>query len=191
MGFYRTIFAISLAALILPATAGADYTYSRTPAGVNITSPITIDLSWTDFANDFGIATDSYYILYLDGYGETGGVGGECREYSDIGDIEEVFNLPIGGNYTNVSIITYPNSCLFNENQPPHDFEYGEPAFAITSGRLITPLVVGGIASTTDMTASVGILFSDLWEYICVICGIPLAFFVMSRVRNLFIFTKK
>jgi len=191
MGFYRAIFTISLAALlVLPATAGAAYTYSRTPAGVNIQSPVSVNLSWTNFAADFGIATDSYYTIYVEGSVEY--EQGDCRPYTTSGDITEVFNLPTGGEYTNVSMITYPAAdCSGNENQPPLDFEYDEPAFLISSGRILSPIVIGGYGSTTDMMASVGILFSDLWEYICVIVGIPLAFYVMTRVRNLFIFTRK
>jgi hypothetical protein len=37
-------------------------------------------------------------------------------------------------------------------------------------------------ASTTDVLASVGTLFTDLWVLIAVAVGIPLAFYIIKRV---------
>jgi hypothetical protein len=42
------------------------------------------------------------------------------------------------------------------------------------------------MASTSDITANVGTLFSDLWVIIATACGIPLGFFVIRRVIGLF-----
>jgi hypothetical protein len=42
------------------------------------------------------------------------------------------------------------------------------------------------MASTSDMLASVGTLFTDLWVIIATACGIPLGFFVIKRVIGLF-----
>jgi len=37
-------------------------------------------------------------------------------------------------------------------------------------------------ASSTDMLANVGVLFTDLWVVIALAVGIPLAFYVIKRV---------
>jgi len=41
------------------------------------------------------------------------------------------------------------------------------------------------VGTTTDLTASVGELFSDLWPVIAIAVGIPLAFYVIKRVIGL------
>jgi len=42
-----------------------------------------------------------------------------------------------------------------------------------------------GTGSSTDLTAYVGYLFSDLWVLLAVACGIPLAFYVIKRAIGL------
>jgi hypothetical protein len=37
-------------------------------------------------------------------------------------------------------------------------------------------------ASSTDLLANVGVLFSDLWVIIALAIGVPLAFYVIKRV---------
>lgn len=41
------------------------------------------------------------------------------------------------------------------------------------------------VGSTTDLTASVGELATDLWPVIAIAIGIPLAFYVIKRLIGL------
>jgi hypothetical protein len=41
------------------------------------------------------------------------------------------------------------------------------------------------MGSTTDMLAYVGNLFSDIWVFIAIIIGIPLAFYIIGRIIGL------
>ena len=43
-------------------------------------------------------------------------------------------------------------------------------------------LVTLPTASSTDLLANVGVLFSDLWVIIALAIGIPLAFYIIKRV---------
>lgn len=88
----------------------------------------------------------------------------------------------IGKIYLNADSITYTGitdihiaGAYFEEPPPP-------PLQVIT---------ISSMASTSDMLASVGTLFSDLWGYIAVIAGIPLAFYIITRIQNLILLKEK
>jgi hypothetical protein len=166
--------------------AFADVSYTRTPSGYLTRNPIHISVSFDDFS-DFGDYPDVAY------WGFT--IGGSVGEPSSIcvstttKSISEDFWLPVGGKAIVVRLlgtaIEIEPPCD-NAAEPTYNFEGTDdpenPIFEIISDSLYSlPM-----ASTSDITANVGTLFSDLWVIIATACGIPLGFFVIRRVIGLF-----
>jgi hypothetical protein len=69
-------------------------------------------------------------------------------------------------------------------NNYSYTFDWGIIAGGFTTKQSILSI---NDASTTAPLAIVGELFGDLWYIIAIVVGIPLGFFMMSRVRDLFI----
>lgn len=85
----------------------------------------------------------------------------------------------IGGHLTDNPIaIIVNNGCfmkaIFIEEEIP-------PILPPAGHKIITL----GVASGTDMVASIGTLFSDLWLILALVIGIPLAFYIIQRIIKL------
>lgn len=63
-----------------------------------------------------------------------------------------------------------------------------EPYEPTPSLKVIT---ISSMASTSDMLASLGTLFTDLWPIIAVMAGIPLAFYMITRIQKLILLKEK
>lgn len=166
-------------------TAFATIHYSRTPSGTEITSPVSVSVSVDSFS-DFNMRGDiNYWYLVV----ARGGLEffSSCVATTTL-SLSNNFNIPIGteiqyvGVYGVVSVL----SCVGADDGV--NFETGSPLFTIISGSQFSnfhiisgtsPLTIG---STTELMASAGILFSDLWVIIVLAIGIPLAFYIIKRV---------
>ena len=160
------------------------FAYSRSPSGTSITSPVSFNVLksevcsaehwnyWTiSVENMSGLirikgdtlasTTSSYnFSIPLEIGSIWGYVEGNCKD--EIGDQWD----------------------LGSELEAPP--EENVPIFTIISGgggfSIIPSLIM---ASSSDMVASVGTLFTDLWIYISLMAGIPLAFYIIQRTTKL------
>lgn len=122
-----SILLLVLFSLSLGNYANAGITYSRTPSGTEITSPISINASFTDIS-DFGFTNTNYYQIVI-----TADVGsdkfGTCNPVSE-NTISKNFNVNVGDIYSGIQIYGYKNNCSELE-QGVYDFE--NTVFTVTS----------------------------------------------------------
>jgi hypothetical protein len=175
----RKIFIIAVLSLMALPVFGA-VSYSRTPAGTSITSPVSISASVSDISKyEFQPLTNSYnffaertddFLFWSD----------ECFLTSDLSVLAHI-SIPVGTEIKKIGVYGFHNEDCTNASgggflQPNTD------VFTIISGGGIPSLFSVPMASSSDMVASVGTLFTDLWVIIAIVIGIPLAFYIIQRV---------
>src|SRR3989338_1405026 len=105
---YMKIFLITLISVFaFPLYASAAITYSRSPQGTSITSPVTITVSVDSFS-DYGLTpgVDQYYITLDDDYNPQT----ECFPATQL-SASAVFNLPLGDVSKGVLIVGFTGAC--------------------------------------------------------------------------------
>jgi len=168
-------------------TAFAAYTYDRSPAGVNISNPITIDYSFDTFADTgcepsadgwtFGVkylneSEADYFVL-------------PYREITDLSG-SAVFSVPVG-QYG--GILTYcdwlgddfEGGTAFEGNQGSWDSLVMNVTNNQFSGLVImgTSTIAGAAA---DLTASVQNTTSNAFPLIVLVLGLVIAFYALEAM---------
>ena len=158
--------------------------YSRTPTGNNITSPVTISYS-VDFLADFGWLAANYYAFTLE---ETNSFDVGYHQTSACFPISEnsktlIFTIPTGTTINFEKFIGFntDNNCLYNNDDWASTLS--ADSFTIISGN-VSYLTLPNSAPT-DLFASVANLFSDFWILIALAIGIPLAFTIIHFIIGL------
>ena len=198
----KKVILIAILSLIALPVFGA-VNYSRTPVGTEITSPVDVDVSVDSFSVDFGwnMVSGCFFVV---GNQPCNFWGVRITNY-DNDTFESVcipvenlsnnftFSLPVD-NYIEVAAKTgNTQASCDNGGEQSYLLESneGETIFTIISGSQFNNFhIISGtspltISSTSDVMASAGTLFSDLWVIIVLAIGIPLAFYIIKRIIKL------
>ena len=191
--------------LSMPAFASVSYT--RTPSGTEITSPVSVSVNVDDITDLFPDTEEvlNYWTFDIwsdDGEGNVVDFWSDLCMSSTTLSAFETWDLPIGFEAVVVSAegfttyehcinapTTFPAGSVnqyYFEDAGPFPFE---PIFTIISGTNSgSPFNFGqgngeglAVASSSDLLANVGYLFSDLWPMLALFIGIPLAFYIIQR----------
>jgi hypothetical protein len=154
-------------------------TYNRTPAGnENIEQPVTV--SGTFAPEDVPEGTQSYIVQFmgLDSHEENM----PCRNGTTTFN-ETTSNLYSGTSWT-VSTYFLPDLDCFGEYLDNFQLE-DAPGFTVLD---YVPPVGGGITLSTstasDVFGVIGYIFTDFWEIIALIIGLPLGFWLIKKITK-------
>jgi hypothetical protein len=151
--------------------------YSRSPAGSNTTSPITINIISNSYEELCLFPNENWYVIILDN------VGGDDRISNPIASTtlstSVQFSLPVG--YQAAEVATNCSGDSSNDVI----YETGNPAFTIISTDGDNNYLLIPANSGVDLLALAGGLFSDLWVLIAIAIGLPLAFYIIKKVISL------
>lgn len=180
-------FIIALSFLI----ASPVFAYTRTPSGFSINNPVNFVITQDDFDNYCDIEAVRMAIGFnqlIDGEWQT--TFYPLAEHSWFGDfiynyppLNKTITLPTG-DYGEITILCVSDSSYLGE----YDLEYDDD-------NVIFTILAGGsfgfgsfiplpMASGTDMMASVGGIFSDLWYFLAIFLGIPFGFYIITRIKE-------
>jgi len=176
--------------------AFASISYSRTPSGTEITSPVNFNVALDSF-EDLGCgANEPYWNLIIVDSNDEWYYEPDFTVASTILEFHQ--NRPVElGSYKEVSPICCLDSNCNNFNGGGIWFEggQGETIFSVVSGEPTPPPASASLISlpsgfVNGMLAWVGNAFTDLAPLIVIFIGLPLAFWGISRVIGLFRFSK-
>ena len=186
----RKLFLILFLFIAIPVSGAVSY--SRTPDGTLITSPVSLFISansWQDYV-DFDPALDemAYYKIEMQDNLENWYNGG-CFATTNL-TINPIFNLPVETEINTIIMSGWTDDSPDCSNEDyqfgSYVYETGSPIFTIISGGGVVPSLFSmPMASSSDMVASVGTLFTDLWVIIALTIGVPLAFYIVNRFIGL------
>jgi len=184
---------ILIAVLILVALPV--FAYTRSPSGLEIYNPVHISVIPSDF---WRYGWNEYMAVKI-GFsrnGEGDDTYSNCYTYNDYPTgFSFDIDLPIS-DYKNV----FYSMWAFSPEENPLALScIGDSAgdsFEGTGLDVVFTIIetpAGGVpslfsvpmASSSDMLASTGVLFTDLWVIIALVIGIPLAFYIITRVSDL------
>ena len=177
------IVSIFAGAFFVPAFCLGAIDYSRTPAGSNITSPVSINFSADSF-DDLELVGNlpalSYWI-YLDGGEEN--FFGDCHTSTDL-SFTDIINVPTGEEILGVFIRGFTEeNCtgLTSDRDEGLEGDGGSVIFRISSipvvGGIIT-LPGNALSSTTEYTGEV---MESIGAFLWLAIGVPLAFYVIAK----------
>jgi hypothetical protein len=176
---------LSLVALPVFAFFPGMFGYTRTPSGTGeIINPIIVGVNadvWDFGTEDNLSATFRIRKPPLSIYGNC------FKESENPTGFTDTFNLELG-KYKYVEMVFYYNDDCTEISESAdlelNDVDPDEIIFTIietpTGG--VPSLFSVPMASSSDMLASTGVLFTDLWVIIALVIGIPLAFYIIQRV---------
>jgi len=194
----KKIFIFSLAFLLVPFFVSGAVTYERTPSGYTIENPVSFDVAVDSFSD---LVCPEGYQNYWEIYLWTGAEEGQaferaygCNASSTLSQYEED-TLPVG-DYTSVDINCYDTledceadpycstSCSSGINL--EGVSYPEILFEVVEGETSGEIVTINSGFISGFLDYIGQLFSDLKYLIILIIGLPLAFWVVKRVVEVF-----
>jgi hypothetical protein len=183
------LFAI-LSLIALPVLA-----YTRSPSGLEITSPVSFTFLASDYKQGPWLSNAAGRII-VDRTGEGDYTFGTCKLVSENPTgFTDIIDLALG-DYKNVMIKVWSYSpeenplaydCIGDSASDNLEGTGADVIFTIieTPAGGVPSLFSVPMASSSDMVASVGTLFTDLWVIIALVIGIPLAFYIIQRVSAL------
>jgi len=193
-----TIFSVAvLSTLILPSFVLGAYSYDRSPAGYEITSPVSFEISFDDYADLELTASSTYWGIFINLHlGEFDNYFSECIPITTT-DHTFIMDLPVGFGTDDIFArgdVSY-ETCMADAQYEGIYFESnGEGVFLIVETPE-TPVVVGPIKagfdeympdmSITSTTAYIGDLTLSSGPLLWLFMGIPLAFFVIRKTLDL------
>ena len=161
----------------------ASISYSRIPAGAEITSPVNVSVSVDNLTDIFSEPTPDYWGLFIGD--NNNGFFGTCLASTTLSTFYN-FILPVGTQAVEVRGLGFHEAgCPFDSIYTDVFFEGNgnDTLFTIVSG---TPdLFSMPMASTSEALASTGTLGIDLWTIIALAIGLPLGFYVIRRIIHL------
>jgi len=182
--------------------ASADVSYTRIPSGYYITNPVSVSVSFDnwDFLGPY-FGTPNYWTLQAASTLRDVFLSPSNCVASTTLSLSATFNFNIGeevqliyiGGYDTLEHCQNAESTGGEEGGMGYYWLEGANGEHFISEEFPIIFTIGvpslyslPMASTSDITANVGTLFSDLWVIIATACGIPLGFFVIRRVIGLF-----
>jgi hypothetical protein len=162
--------------------------YSRTPVGTEITSPVSISVSFDNFS-EFGLNEEiNYYVItiapsdlpfyYSSCYASTT-LSTNSTISVPVG--KDIYSVYVGGREDNLCLTGGGTYALEGDGESVIFTILETPSAGVPS--LFS--LAGGVASTSEMLATTGVLFTDLWVIIALAIGVPLAFYVINRFIGL------
>lgn len=168
----RKIIVLSILSLfLLPSSVFASVTYSRSPLGTEVTSPVTVNFSFTDFEGDFSptVGEDRYCLYVTDSEG--GDVTGTTHLSSET-SVQEVFNIPVGSNIIDIIAMSFPEGEICGNGDGYVELETlgGSPNYIFTVIEA-TPPDVGVTALTETAAAAFSGAMGFTWDDVTTFTG--------------------
>ena len=188
---YTILLLLLLGGILYAFSAFGAVSYSRSPAGENITSPVSISASF-DSISETGLSTDYWTIAVDTEAGEITTIL-PCVSSSTLSNSGDM-SFPI--NTEAISVYTIGNNdldeCNIGAGNVGINFESNDIIFKIISGVVVSNnyLSVPSLASS-DLLGLVSIIFNDFWSIIALIIGVPLSFVIINKIISLMPSDKK
>jgi len=172
---------------ILPTITFGAVTYSRSPSGTMPTSPITISVSFDDFASDFG-SLPEYWTVGLDGDNsgtEIHAVSSDCVAVTTTNANFVFGSLPVGGEVLAIRLYDANESCGDNAVlSPDFLFEGDDENVAFTISASSGGVLFG--SNTANVYGLMGAVstsaFNDVLPWVILIIGILLGFYIVEML---------
>lgn len=175
-----------IAFLILPQVSFGAVTYSRTPSGASVTSPITITVTVdaiTDLGADFAI-NDFWGVVIDDG----GVFYPDCYTVTPITTLSLTQEIVVpAGEYVGVLAIGY--SDAFCGGTQGNAYNYLEGDSNTTIFTVIASSVLFGGTTSSDLMASVGSVSSNVYlsvlPYFLLSIGVFVGFMIVQKLVDM------